>query len=141
MQRLWNILTPATYGKSADTGLLILRLGLGLLMMVHGWSKLIGFQEKAADFYDFLGLGGEISLGLTVFAEFFCSLLLVVGLGTQLVLIPLTILAVVIVFDVKGGDSLGDKELPLLYLVGYVALLLTGPGRYSFDYFIRRKKV
>lgn len=141
MQRLWNILTPATYGKSADTGLLILRLGFGLLMMVHGWSKLIGFQEKAADFYDFLGFGGEISLGLTVFAEFFCSLLLVVGLGTQLVLIPLTILAVVIVFDVKGGDSLGDKELPLLYLVGYVALLLTGPGRYSFDYFIRRKKV
>lgn len=141
MQRLWKILTPATYGKSADTGLLILRLGLGLLMMVHGWSKLIGFQEKAADFYDFLGLGGEISLGLTVFAEFFCSLLLVVGLGTQLVLIPLTILAVVIVFDVKGGDSLGDKELPLLYLVGYVALLLTGPGRYSFDYFIWRKKV
>lgn len=141
MERLRKILTPATYGNRADTGLLILRLGLGLLMMVHGWSKLIGFNEKAADFYDFLGLGGEISLGLTVFAEFFCSLLLVVGLGTQLVLIPLTILAMVIVFDVKGGDSLSEKELGLMYLIGYVSLLLTGPGRFSLDYSIWRKKV
>ena len=141
MERLRKFLTPASYGTAPDTGLLILRVGLGLLMMVHGWSKLNGFSEKAADFYDFLGLGGEISLGLTVFAEFFCSLFLVIGLGTRLVLIPLAILAMVIVFDVKGGDSLGDKELPLLYLVGYVAALLMGPGRYALDYYIWRKQV
>ena len=141
MGRLRKMLTPATYGTAPDTGLLILRLGLGLLMMVHGWSKLIGFNEKAANFYDFLGLGGQVSLGLTVFAEFFCSILLVFGLGTQLVLIPLTILAMVIVFDVKGGDALNEKELGLMYLMGYVALLLTGPGRFSLDYFISRKKV
>lgn len=110
-------------------------------MMVHGWSKLIGFNEKAANFYDFLGLGGEVSLGLTVFAEFFCSILLVFGLATQLVLIPLTILAMVIVFDVKGGDALNEKELGLMYLIGYVALLLTGPGKFSLDYLIWRKRV
>jgi putative oxidoreductase len=141
MERLWNMLTPATYGNRADIGLLILRLGLGLLMMGHGWSKLIGFNENAADFYNLLGLGGEISLGLTVFAEFFCSILLILGLGTQLALVPLTIMAMVIVLDVKAGKTLDDKELILLYLMGYVALLLTGPGRFSLDYFIWRKKV
>ncbi len=141
MQRLWKILTPATYGNTADTGLLILRLGLGLLMMGHGWSKLVGFNENAADFYDLLGLGGEISLGLTVFAEFFCSILLILGLGTPLALVPLTIMSIVIVLDVKAGKTLDDKELILLYLMGYVALLLTGPGRFSLDYFIWRKKV
>jgi len=139
MKRLFSFYHATSYGNAADTGLLILRIGLGVLMMVHGWSKLIGFNEKAANFYDFMGLGGEISLGLTVFAEFFCSLLLVIGLGTQLVLIPLTIVTIVIVFDVKGGDALGDKELPLLYLVGYIAAFLTGPGRFSIDYYIRRK--
>lgn len=141
MKRIFSFYTATTYGNRADTGLLVLRLGLGLLMMGHGWSKLIGFNENAADFYDFLGLGGEISLGLTVFAEFFCSILLVFGLGTQLVLIPLTILAMVIVFDVKGGEALNEKELGLMYLMGYIALLLTGPGRFSLDYFIWQKKV
>ena len=140
MKRIFSFYAATTYGTAADLGLLILRLGLGLLMMGHGWSKLIGFNENAADFYDFLGLGGEISLGLTVFAEFFCSILLVFGLGTQLVLIPLTILVMVIVFDVKAGKTLDDKELVLLYLVGYIALLLTGPGRFSIDYYIGRKK-
>ena len=140
MKRIFSFYQATSYSTAADTGLLILRLGLGLLMMVHGWSKLIGFNEKAPNFHDFMGLGGEISLGLTVFAEFFCSLLLVIGLGTQLVLLPLIIVAIVIVFDVKAGNELGDKELPLLYLVGYVAVLLTGPGKFSIDYFIRRKK-
>lgn len=141
MKRIFSFYKATTYGTSADLGLLILRFGVGLLMMGHGWSKLIGFNENAANFYDFLGLGGEISLGLTVFAEFFCSILLVLGLGSQLVLIPLTILAVVIVFDVKGGDALAEKELALMYLVGYVALILTGPGRFSIDYYIVRKKI
>src|SRR6187551_4125375 len=130
MKRIFSFYQATSYSTAADTGLLILRIGLGVLMMVHGWSKLIGFNEKAANFYDFMGLGGEISLGLAVFAEFFCSLLLVIGLGTQLVLIPLIIVAIVIVFDVKAGNELGDKELPLLYLVGYVAVLLTGPGKF-----------
>ena len=78
-----------------------------------------------------MGLGGEISLALTVFAEFFCSLLLVLGIGTRLFLIPLIIVAMVIVFVVHGADPLGDKEHGLLFLAPYITLMLTGPGKYS----------
>ena len=102
MKYLRTILKATTYGSAADAGLLILRMGAGLLMATHGWSKLIGFSEKSGDFYNFMGLGDEISLALTVFAEFFCSMFLVLGIGTRLFLVPLIIVAVVIVFVSMG---------------------------------------
>jgi putative oxidoreductase len=135
MNQVKSMLKAPAYGNPVDAGLLLLRLGAGL-MITHGWPKLIGFSDKADGFYDFMGLGGELSLALTVFAEFFCSLFLVLGLGTRLVLIPLIIVAVVIVFVVHGADPFGDKEHGLLFLVPYIVLMMTGPGKYALDYLL-----
>ncbi|HQW02973.1 MAG TPA: DoxX family protein [Saprospiraceae bacterium] len=140
MNYLRTLLKATTYGSAADAGLLILRMGAGLLMATHGWSKLMGFSEKSGDFYNFMGLGDEISLALTVFAEFFCSMFLVLGIGTRLFLVPLIIVAVVIVFVVHGPDPLGDKEHGILFLVPYITLMLTGPGKYSIDYLVQPGK-
>ena len=61
-------------------GLVVLRVTAGLTMLLgHGWGKLTGFSEMAATFPDPIGLGSRISLGLTVFAEVFCSIALIVG--------------------------------------------------------------
>ncbi len=143
MNRLQQFLNTQTFGSAADAGLLILRLATGLLMMTHGWPKLISFSEKADQFYDFIGLGGEVSLALTIFAEFFCSLFIVLGLGTRLFLIPLIIVSLVIVLVVHGADPLGDKEHGLLFLAPYITLILTGPGKYSIDFLLQpgRKKM
>src|SRR5690554_5549119 len=74
-----------------DVGLLILRVSLGLSMLLgHGllkWVKLIEGGE--IHFADPFGLGVTVSLILAVFAEVFCSALLVFGLLTRLALIPL----------------------------------------------------
>lgn len=137
MNYLRAILKATTYGSAADAGLLILRIGAGLLMATHGWSKLMGFSEKSGDFYNFLGLGDEISLALTIFAEFFCSMFLILGIGTRLFLVPLIIVALVIVFGVHGADPLSDKEHGILFLVPYITLMLTGPGKYSIDYLVQ----
>lgn len=126
-------LAPRVYGPPADYALLILRIGSGLMMMTHGWTKLSGFAEKAPDFYDFMGLGGPVSLGLTVFAEFFCAFMVAAGLLTRLALIPLIILTLVIVMVIHGADPIGDKETGLLYLTAYVAIFLMGPGRFALD--------
>lgn len=139
INRLRQLFATPTYGSAADAGLLILRLGAGLLMMTHGWPKLVSFSEKAEKFYDFMGLGGEVSLALTIFAEFFCSLFVVLGLGTRFFLIPLVIVSLVIVFMVHGADPLGDKEHGLLFLAPYLTLLLTGAGKYSLEYAIQNK--
>ena len=71
---------------------LILRLGLGLIMMVtHGYDKLQHFSKYSSGFSDPFHLGTTVSLSLDIFAEFFCSCLIVLGLFTRLACIPLII--------------------------------------------------
>ncbi len=73
-----------------DSGLLLGRLGLGLSMaFAHGLGKLQNFSAVTPNFPDPLGVGSSLSLGLAVFAEFACGLLLALGLGTRIVLTQL----------------------------------------------------
>ncbi|RCW90284.1 DoxX family protein [Winogradskyella arenosi] len=123
-----------------DIGLLILRVFLGLGMCFgHGigkWNTLFSGEELR--FADPFGVGVLPSLVLAVFAEVICSLLLVLGLATRWALIPLIVTMLVAVFIVHIGDGFGVMEKGLLYGVGYITLLLTGPGRFSIDAFIGR---
>ncbi len=116
-----------------STAMLALRVGLGILMLMHGYDKLVHFAKYQGDFLNFMGIGTTMSLALTVFAEFFCSLFLILGLFTRLACIPLIIVALVIIFKASDGNPFGKAELPSLYLVGYIVLFLVGPGRASVD--------
>jgi putative oxidoreductase len=117
-----------------NTAMLVLRIGLGVLMLMHGYDKLVHFADKSDDaIYNVLGLGSSIGLILVIFAEFFCSLFLILGLFTRLATIPLLIVTLVIIFKVNKGNILGDGEHAALYLTGYIVLLLVGPGKISVD--------
>jgi len=133
MQRVFSVKFSET---QVNVGLFLLRLSIGILMAHHGYSKLTKFQEIEPKFMEFLGLSKGISLALTIGAELFCSLLLVAGLLTRLAVIPLIIAMSVAVFKAHNGDIFGDGEHALMYLVVYVVLLITGPGKYSADGFI-----
>lgn len=119
---------------------LVLRLGLGLLMVPHGYQKMMAFTMMQEKFLDFMGLGQSVSLSLAIFAEFFCSVFLILGLLTRLVCIPLIILTGVIVFIAHGGDVVGQAGFGALFFVGYLAILIMGPGEFSLDRFIFKKK-
>ena len=119
--------------------LLLLRIGAGgLLLGGHGWSKLMHFGERAATFADPIGLGSAASLTLVVGAEVFCAALVIMGLGTRFATIPILIFLVVAAFVQHAADPFGKKELPLLYMVPFLALLITGGGRYALDATISR---
>ena len=61
------------YSTSAfNLALFILRVGTGILMIHHGYDKLVKFNEYAPNFQHFLGMSGSVSLALVIFAEFFC---------------------------------------------------------------------
>jgi len=138
MKFLKSLLSVSQENNFSHLGLLILRLTFGLLMMRHGFNKMENYSEYAPQFYNFMGLGTSFSLQLTIFAEFFCSLFLIVGLFTRFVTIPLLITMIVAVFIVHANDEIGDKELAIIYLGGYLALLFKGGGKFSVDYFISK---
>ena len=116
-----------------SAAMLVLRLGVGILMMMHGYGKLMHFSEMKGTFMNFMGIGSTLSLALLVFAEFFCSVFLILGLFTRLATIPLIIATSVMVFKAHKGDVFGEGEHALLFLIGYVVLLFVGPGRASID--------
>ena len=116
-----------------SAAMLILRLSVGILMMMHGYNKLIHFGDLQHKFMNFLGIGSTMSLALVVFAEFFCSLFLILGLFTRLAAIPLIIATCVMVFKAHNGDVFGDGETAALFLTAYLILLFVGPGRVSVD--------
>ena len=135
--------------QALHIGLLLFRVSTALSMLFHGYHKLAHFSEMASqDFWckdiNFLGKGGAFSLGLTIFAEFFCSLFLMLGLATRLVLIPLLFCMGYIVLKVDHGEwiSSGEHGMELnhafFYFILFFTLLLSGPGRWSIDRLITK---
>lgn len=116
-----------------NVALFLFRICVGANMMTNGYNKLINFGNKHEKFMNFLGMGSTLSLALVVFAEFFCSLFIILGLFTRLATIPLIITIGVPLFKVHKMDFFGEGELAALYLGCYILLLLLGPGKASVD--------
>jgi putative oxidoreductase len=127
------------YSRIINFALLILRLSIGVLMLTHGVPKLVRLLDGNLKFSDPIGIGSTASLILTVFSEVICSVLIFLGLGTRLASIPLIITMIVIIFIVHGNNPLLSQINLLLYLLGYIALLISGSGKYSLDYLLQRK--
>jgi putative oxidoreductase len=129
---------PVT-NPNTDLGLLLLRVVLGVLILLHGISKVkggIGFIEQTVTQQ---GLPAAFAYGVYI-GEVLAPLLLIAGLFGRLAAIVMAINMVVAVALVHMGD-LGKMnenggwqlELQGMYLVGALALALTGPGAYSVD--------
>lgn len=129
--------TPAT--PSLDTALLIARVGIAVLMLTHGLSKLAMLDQSPIQFMDFMGLGAGPTLVLTIGAEVVCSILILMGLATRAAVIPLILTMLVAIFIAHGADPFAIKEKAILFLLVYVVLLLTGSGRYSVDKLISQR--
>jgi putative oxidoreductase len=127
-------LLSTKYSASAfNTAIFILRVGAGILMAAHGYDKLVHFQSYSAKFINFLGMGQTTSLALAVFAEFFCSIFLILGLFTRLAVVPLMIVMLVAIFKAHNVDIFGEAEHPALFFLIFLTILFVGPGRVSVD--------
>lgn len=145
-----------TRDATASLGILVLRIGTGLLMMFgHGIGKIQAFAEKkdafpVPDFFPLQYMSNPLSLMATIGAEVGCAALLILGLATRPAAFILAFTMIVAAFNILAGaplfvpNGIGPKEGPILYLIPAVAILLTGAGQYSFDSALlkedRRKK-
>ncbi len=120
-------------------GLLVLRLGFGGYMAMHGWGKLQ--MVLAGDFDQFgdpIGLGSSTSLVLVMLAEFVCSLLVMIGFATRIAAAPIVFAMAVAALVVHANDpwTMGpgaSKEPALLFLAAFLTLIFTGAGKLSVD--------
>ncbi len=128
-------------GSHTDLGLLVLRIAAGSMMLTHGIPKIINFSAIAASgkFPAVLG-SPEFGLSLAIFAEAGMSLLLIAGFMSRLSTIPLIVTMLIAAFYAHAGDPFGAKEPALMYLSMYLAILLAGPGRFSADHYIGKKR-
>ena len=122
-----------------DEGLLVLRAGIGLMMIYHGVPKIMGGEVI------WLKLGGAMKfVGITfapafwgfmaAFAEFGGGLLLTFGLLTRVAAAMLAfnmMVAVVMKFSTGAGLAGGSNALELAII--FFSLILLGPGKYSLD--------
>lgn len=119
-----------------NTGLLIIRLGIGIALLFHGYPKIIGGMEKWA----MLGKHMDV-IGIHFFPSFWGFMASISEFGGGILLITgllfrpacgflIFTFAIALCMHLKGGDPFGDYSHSLELLVVFLGLLFTGSGKY-----------
>ncbi|MBQ6689372.1 MAG: DoxX family protein [Bacteroidales bacterium] len=135
----YDFLFPQNFrGKGVSFLILFVRIFFGILFFMHGLDKLMNFNTLSETYPSVLGFGSYMTLMLSVFCEFCCSLFLISGLMIRIMLLPMIVSMGVAFFDVHDA-MMPEGELSLIYFVVFIIIYLTGAGRYSLDYLIDKK--
>jgi putative oxidoreductase len=128
-------------GRYRDAGLFILRVGVGILFLKHGWPKISdpGMWEHLGESVGAIAFKptGIVAKGfgfMAALAEFGGGICLILGfLFRPACILMACTMAVALMTHVKRGDPLAAFELALAYLILFVSLVLIGPGKISID--------
>ncbi len=124
---------------SKNIGLLLLRIGIGIMFIIHGWPKMAGGPEKWEMLGKTMAMMGIDFLPvfwgfMAAFAETVGGFLLVLGLFFRPACVLLLITMLVATFrHVLGGDGFGGYSHALESSILFFSLIFIGPGKYSLD--------
>ena len=139
MVMFYNFLFPQYLrGTAVSFLILFVRLFFGILFFMHGLDKMTNFNELSQTYPSVLGFGSYMTLMISIFCEFACSLFLIAGLMTRIILLPMILTMAVAFFDIHDG-MMPQAELSLIYLIIFLGIFMTGPGKYSLDYLIDKR--
>lgn len=130
-----------------DIGLLVTRVLLGVILIAHGWEKIVT-DGVGVTGESFESMGVPAAQAAAVFSgsvELVGGILLVIGLLTPIV----AALVVVVMFGaflfVHAGSGVfatdGGWELVAVIALAVVVFALVGPGRYSVDSLIAGRRL
>lgn len=128
---------PATYNLS----MLLFRLAVSLqLMLAHGLKK-IGIGVPVAEVVpNPLHLPEVINQTFAIASNLIFPVLVILGLFSRLASAAILAVTLTGYFVVHWHDSLLEKDMPYMYSVAYLLILLLGPGKYAIDYLINRPR-
>ena len=132
-RRLKTLFSFLSDNRLFDSATLFLRIFIGAMMLTHVIGKIQDYNAIVDSFPDPLHIGSVASFNLIIIIEAGCSALLIMGLMTRLATIPLIAGMFTATFLTFPDKSFADGELSFIYMGVYIALLISGGGRYSLD--------
>jgi putative oxidoreductase len=119
----------------SDLGLLFIRVWFCISLFVkHGLEKVFHYSDMLAKFPDPIHVGPTVGLTFAMIADFVCTLLIIIGLGTRLAALLMVINLLVIFIFMHGFSFMdGHAELVYVYLGLAIFIVIAGPGKYSLD--------
>ena len=146
MTNIFKTIYYRTTGYSyTNMGRLFLRLFVGVMLMQFGIRQIINFSAAAPVFPEVLGMSSESSLITMIVIEILCSLFIMVGFCTRIMVIPPFVAMIfaehyLLTRAVSNPpyelDWMQPGYLPIMFLGIYFFILLVGPGKISVDYFL-----
>jgi len=121
---------------------LLVRLFVGYFFLETGWGKIHNLQGMTERFVQWGIPAPAFNAALSGWTEFLGGLLIVLGLFTRLVSIPMFINMAVATLAVKlkkvaGLDDFVELDEPL-YALSFLWLFFSGPGWVSLDHLLER---
>ena len=125
--------------KHKDVGLLFLRVSIGLIFVWHGYPKIMGGPSQwhvMGRVLQDIGIQAFPAFWgfMAAFAEFIGGLFIILGIGTRLFAILLTLLMSLIMFlSLKQGAGALIASPFLKDIIIFLSLVIMGSGKYSVD--------
>ena len=117
-----------------NIALLLIRIVFaGSMLYGHGLSKFNRLIEGNLSFANPIGIGEAPTLVLAVFSEFLAPLFILIGFKTKIFSFFPAATMFVAAFIVHLSDPFARKEKAILFLIGFIVIMMMGPGKYSID--------
>ena len=136
----------STTTSSLSTGILIIRLTIGILLFMAGSGKALGWfggygVEKTLQGFSQMGFSAFLAY-LSMYTEFIGGFLLIIGLFTRFAAFAVTInMAVATLISLpRGFMGPSGAQTPFIFLMCAVVILITGPMVYSIDYLMIKRE-
>lgn len=123
------LIQPVSY----DWAALALRLVVGIALLPFAIEKFLTREERADKFYGILFFSPKEGFYLAMLVEGLCALCMILGFATRIMAIPGIVNMGIATNKSRGKYWTSPAQC---YLLGFIAILLVGPGKYSLDWLI-----
>ena len=127
-------ITPPT---RTDRAILFLRIFIAAVMLLHIIGKMQNYDNVVLTFPSLLDFNRPTSLALSIIFEAAMAAMIAIGIGTRLSALLMFITSLVTLFDIalqaEGAISTDAAKLQFIYAGIFLALMISGGGRYSIS--------